>query len=96
MKKIKKHFQKPKIIGYYENKIIYDYPYLKSSCIKLFSTLNEAKQAFNFKEDEYRHLYKIRAKRNRNGLPDVYDDYPTTVYYLGKSWKHNSKRTNQW
>jgi hypothetical protein len=96
MKKVKKHFQNSEIIGYYKGKAIYDYPYLRSSCIKCFSTLNEAKQAFKVKEDEYRNLYKIRAKRDRKGLPNPWDDYPTTVYALGKSWKHNSKRVNQW
>jgi hypothetical protein len=74
-----------------------DYPNLRTGgCHKKFSTLNEAKQAFSKKEDEYRDLYKIRGRRSRKGLPNPWDDYPTYVYQKIKSWKYNSKRKNQW
>lgn len=98
MKKIKFHYQVE--IEYYMfrgNMVIFrDYKYLRNSCHKRFSTLNEAKQAFGNKEDEYRRLYKIRGKRTRGGLPNPWDDYPSYCYDLAKCWKHNSKRKNQW
>lgn len=38
---------------------------------------------------------KIRVARG-SGLPYIWDDFPTYVYKFSKSWKHNSKRKNQY
>jgi hypothetical protein len=73
-----------------------NYKILKNQCHKHFSVLNEAKQAFTEKDDEYKELYKIRGKRSRRGLPNSWDDYPSYCIDLAKSWKHNSRRKNQW
>ncbi len=37
----------------------------------------------------------IRVARGK-GLPYVWDDFPSYVYKWAKSWKHNSKRKNQY
>jgi hypothetical protein len=98
MKKTKPHLRKYKVtcsrFGFVSE--IEILPSIRSGCHKNFSILNEAKQAFRHKEDEYRKLYKIRGKRTRSGLPNVWDDYPSYVYSMEKSWKYNSRRKKQW
>jgi hypothetical protein len=45
---------------------------------------------------EYKsYSLKIRVARGA-GLPQVWDDFPTCVYKVAKSWKHNSKRAHQY
>lgn len=45
---------------------------------------------------EYKsYSLKIRVARG-TGLPQVWDDFPTCVYKVAKSWKHNSKRAHQY
>ena len=38
---------------------------------------------------------KLRVARG-TGLPHDWDDLPTYVYDVAKSWKHNSKRAHQY
>jgi len=38
---------------------------------------------------------KLRVARGRV-LPDPWDDYPSIVSDLSRSWKHNSKRCKQY
>ncbi len=41
---------------------------------------------------EYKNYpLKIRVARGA-GLPHVWDDFPSYVYKVAKSWKHNSRR----
>ena len=45
---------------------------------------------------EYKdYSLKIRVARGA-GLPHVWDEFPTYVYKVAKSWKHNSKRSHQY
>lgn len=38
---------------------------------------------------------KLRVARG-SGLPEEWDDLPSSVYKVAKSWKHNSKRKHQY
>lgn len=45
---------------------------------------------------EYKdYSLKIRVARGA-GLPHVWDEFPTYIYKVAKSWKHNSKRSHQY
>lgn len=71
------------------------YPNVRSSVFKKFSTHQE--RSFYFLHSiEYKD-YPLRLRVARGtGLPHVWDDFPTYVYDVAKSWKHNSKRKNQY
>ncbi|CED61479.1 putative uncharacterized protein [Moritella viscosa] len=93
MKKLKqqyRNFAKHKKIDY-----VWDvYPNVRSGTHKKFSTKQE-------KSFYYMHLIecegypiKLRAARGRV-LADPWSDYPSYVYDVAKSWKHNSNRRHQ-
>lgn len=72
------------------------YPNVRSGCHKKFSKQQE-KSHFQMHSLEYKREYglKIRGKR-AGGLAECWDDYPSYVCEMGKSWKHNSKRKTQY
>ena len=99
--KTKKTFVKKEVftISFFGEKLYYTcYPNMRSSSIKHFSNKQE-KTINNLHLKEYREYetygLRIRGKR-KNSLPDVNDDYPSYLYKIAKSWKHNSKRSQQY
>ncbi|MEQ5974111.1 hypothetical protein U2J09_22555 [Serratia liquefaciens] len=71
------------------------YPLLKNWLYKRFSTRQE-KSFFYLHRIEYKEYpIKLRAARGK-GLADPWDDYPSDVYDVAKSWKHNSRRKHQY
>lgn len=74
-----------------------DLPNLRAGCHKKFSVIQE-KSLFLMHEYEYAKEYglKMRRKRSTKGLPDPWDDLPSFVWDLQKSWKHSTKRRRQY
>lgn len=74
-----------------------DFPNLREGCHKRFSVIQE-KSLFLMHELEYAREYnlKLRRRRSSKSLPDPWDDYPSYVWDLQKSWKHSTKRKNQY
>lgn len=71
------------------------YPNVRSSVFKKFSTYQE-RNFYCLHRIEYKDFpLKLRVARG-SGLPDDWDDLPTYVYGVAKSWKHNSKRKHQY
>lgn len=71
------------------------YPNVRSCVFKQFSTHQE-RSFYCLHLIEYKD-YPLRIRVARGpGLPDAWDDLPTSVYDLAKSWKHNSKRKYQY
>lgn len=71
------------------------YPNIRSSVFKQFSTHQE-RSFYYLHLIEYKdYPLKIRVARGA-GLPNAWDDLPTSVYDLAKSWKHNSRRKRQY
>ncbi len=94
MKKLKFQYQKAIQSTWHENfRLIY--PNVKSSMHKKFSTQQERSFYFLHIIEYKDYPLKIRVARGK-GLPQPWDDYPAFVYDVAKSWKHNSKRANQY
>ena len=71
------------------------YPNIKSFYFKHFSNKQE-RSFYCLHSIEYKdYSLKIRVARGA-GLPHVWDEFPTYVYKVAKSWKHNSKRSHQY
>lgn len=71
------------------------YPNVRSSMFKEFSTHQE-RSFYLLHVIEYKNYpLKIRVARGA-GLPHVWDDFPSYVYKVAKSWKHNSRRQHQY
>jgi len=71
------------------------YPNVYSRVHKHFSTKQEKSYFFLHEIECKGYPIKLRAARGR-ALPDDWDDLPAYVYSCAKSWKHNSKRRNQY
>ena len=71
------------------------YPNVRSSRFKKFSTLQERSFYFMHRIEYKDYPLKFRVARG-TGLPYIWDDLPAYVYDVAKSWKHNSKRKNQY
>lgn len=71
------------------------YPAIRSAVHKHFSTKQEKSYYFLHEKECSLFPVKLRAKRG-GALADPWDDYPSSVYDLAKSWKHNSRRRNQY
>ncbi len=71
------------------------YASLRSVCHKHFSTKQEKSFYFLHKIDCCGFPIKLRAARGRV-LADPWNDYPSSVAHVAKSWKHNSKRRKQY
>lgn len=71
------------------------YPNVRSSIFKKFSFQQERSFYFLHRIEYKSYSHKIRVARG-TGLPHVWDDFPTCVYKVAKSWKHNSKRAHQY
>jgi hypothetical protein len=71
------------------------YPCVHSGTHKHFSTRQEKSYFFLHTIECKEYPVKLRAARGR-ALPDPWDDYPSCVYDLAKSWKYNSKRCCQY
>ncbi|EMN5657628.1 hypothetical protein NQ837_000888 [Providencia rettgeri] len=90
MKKIKQQYRNAIIEGTW-----CWYPSLRNNCHKSFSTKQE-KSTYAMHCIEYKgSMLKLRAARGFC-LVDSRYDLPTSAYKLGKSWKHNSRRKNQY
>ena len=66
------------------------YPNVRSSVFKKFSTHQERSFYFLHRIEYKDYPLKLRVARG-TGLPHDWDDLPTYVYDVAKSWKHNSK-----
>ena len=62
---------------------------------KRFSTQQERSFYFMHHIEYKNYPLNIRVARGA-GLPYVWDDFPTYVYKVAKSWKHNSRRSHQY
>jgi hypothetical protein len=72
------------------------YPNKKSGYHRKFSTKQE-KSFHSLHCIEYKEYgLKLRGRRSSNNLADPWDDYPSYHHKQAKSWKHNSKRKNQY
>lgn len=73
---------------------------IRSTCHKNFSTIGETREFHSLKsekrilKDEYG--INLRIRRNKGNIANPWDDYPTHVYDLLRSWKFNSKRKKQY
>lgn len=98
-KKTKSQYRNSKIKEYFfcGTLIIYEvFPNIISGTHKKFSNKQEKSLYFLHKK-EYKKEYGLKIRGKRGGsLPDCWDDYPSYVYDVAKSWKHNSKRKNQY
>ena len=94
MKKLKYQYQQS-IKAHPQDYFWKKYPNLRSVYFKKFSTQQERSFYFMHCIEYKDYPLKIRVARG-NGLPYVWDDFPTYVYKFSKSWKHNSKRKNQY
>lgn len=94
MKKLKQQYrsriQRYSRYGYYWEV----YPSIRSSIHKHFSTRQEKSYFFLHLIECKGYPVKLRAARGR-ALANPWDDYPSSVYDIAKSWKHNSKRRKQ-
>ena len=71
------------------------YPNVRSGTHKNFSTKQEKSFYFMHLVECKGYPVKLRAARGK-ALANPWDDYPSFVYDVAKSWKHNSKRRNQY
>jgi len=71
------------------------YPSIRSGTHKHFSTKQEKSFYFMHLTELKAYPIKLRATRGR-ALANPWDDYPSFVYGLAKSWKHNAKRCKQY
>lgn len=71
------------------------YPNVRSGTHKHFSTKQEKSFYFMHLVECKGYPVKLRAARGK-ALANPWDDYPSFVYDVAKSWKHNSKRRNQY
>ena len=71
------------------------YPNVRSSMFKEFSTHQERSFYFLHVIEYKNYPLKIRVARGA-GLPHVWDVFPSYVYKVAKSWKHNSRRQHQY
>jgi len=69
-------------------------PQLRSHIYRYFSTFAEKKATLGHMADYPDYGIRFRACRGKNIL-DPYDDIPTNVLKLSRSWKHNSRRKKQ-
>jgi len=96
MKKLKRHYYKQykqRVRPYtWEWEV---YPCIRSHTHKHFSTKQEKSYYFLHRIELRNYPIKLRAARG-GALANPWDDYPSSVYALAKSWKHNSKRRNQY
>jgi len=71
------------------------YPNIRNSVFRHFSTKQEKSFYFLHLIEYQDYPLKLRLARGK-GLADPWDDLPTSVYAVAKSWKHNSKRKQQY
>lgn len=96
VKKIKSQYRDGIEIPFGKGKVYVSYPRLKNRIIKKFSVHQERSLTAMHKV-EYKKEYNLKIRGNRDGsIPDPWDDYRSSAYDLGKSWKHNSKRKKQY
>ncbi|WKX25409.1 hypothetical protein [Tatumella ptyseos] len=69
-------------------------PQLRSHIFRYFSTFAEKKATLGHMADYPDYRIPFRACRGKN-IIDYYDDIPTDVLKLSRSWKHNSRRKKQ-
>ncbi len=94
MKKIKSQYKIVSIQNY-GPRTWYLYTNLRSHYHKYFSTFQE-KSFYSLHNVEFRDFpLKLRAARG-SCLVDPWDDLPTNTIKVAKSWKHNSRRRNQY
>lgn len=94
MQKLKSQYQRS-VKNYPNDGIRRRYPHLRSRYFKKFSTYQERSFYFIHLIEYKDYPLKIRVARG-TGLPEEWDDLPSSVYNVAKSWKHNSKRKHQY
>lgn len=94
MKKLKQQY-KYKLVAKNSSGSWYIYPTVRNCIHKQFSTKEEKSFYFVHLIECKGFPIKLRAARG-TALADPWDDYPTDVYAVAKSWKHNSKRKRQY
>ena len=93
MKKLKQQYRER--IKFQRQYLLDLYPSVRSGPHKHFSTKQEKCYYFLHKIECRGYPVKLRAARGR-ALASPWDDYPSHVYGLAKSWKYNSKRRKQY
>ena len=94
MEKLKSQYQQS-VKTYPHDYFSKRYPNIRSVYFKKFSTQQERSFYFMHHIEYKNYPLKFRVARG-TGLPHVWDDFPTYVYKIAKSWKHNSKRAHQY
>lgn len=94
MKKLKQHY-KHRVEQKHSKYLWNFYPSIRSGIYKRFSTKQEKSFYFMHLVECKGYPVKLRAARGKQ-LANPWDDYPTHVYAVAKSWKHNSKRKFQY
>ncbi|AVI65767.1 hypothetical protein CKQ84_07595 [Shewanella sp. WE21] len=94
MKKLKQHY-KHKVDEKHSQYLWNFYPSIRSGIHKRFSTKQEKSFYFIHLIECRGYPVKLRAARGK-ALAEPWDDYPTYVYDVAKSWKHSSKRKHQY
>lgn len=94
MQKLKFQYQRP-VKNYPNDDIRRRYPHLRSRYFKKFSAYQERSFYFLHLIEYKDYPLKLRVARG-SGLPEEWDDHPSSVYNVAKSWKHNSKRRYQY
>ncbi|WP_432709730.1 hypothetical protein [Pedobacter sp.] len=94
MKKLKNQYRQKALVTFWGISVM-RYLRLRNHCIRKFSTKQEKACYFQHKIELREYPVKLRKARGR-ALAHVNDDFPSYSYKLEKSWKHNSRRKNQW
>lgn len=94
VKKIKSQYRNVEMVTRFGNEHM-RYPNLNNRICKKFSVKQE-KSLAKLHNIEYKNEYKLKIRSKRDGaIPDPWDDYRSSAFDLATSWKHNSKRKNQ-
>ena len=93
LNKIKFHYGMKKYSSPITNEIDYD---LNGPWYRHVHTRNELRYN-ELHRKEYRNEFQVvRGRRSRKNLPTTWSELSADLYDRRKSWKHNSKRRNQW
>lgn len=95
MKKLKRQYQANVRCAFIYGYAWEIYPSIRSVVHKRFSTKQEKSYYFLHQIECKGYPVKLRAARGK-ALADPWDDYPSSACDKAKSWKHNSKRRNQY
>lgn len=94
-KKLKPQFQSSRCSSTHKRYARIDtYPQLRNHIYRYFSTFSEKKATLGHIADYPDYGIRFRACRGKN-IIDHHDDVRSDALKLSRSWKHNSRRKNQ-